>query len=434
MRICVAGLWHLGAVTAGCLAAAGHDVVGFDEDGLVTDALAGGEPPLFEPGLGDLVRSGLSAGRLAFTSDAGRAVEGAEVYWVTYDTPVDERDAADVESVLGRIRKVLPILPDGCLVLISSQLPVGSTRGVAQFYKDLNLGRRVSFGYVPENLRLGKAISVFMKPDRVVAGLERDGDRGKVTALLEAFTENIIFMSAESAEMTKHAINSFLAMSVAFANEVASICEMVGADAADVARGLKTESRIGPGAYVSPGVAFSGGTLARDIAFLTDLGLELDLCLSLIPSVRASNDRHRFWPYNRLRVLLGDLRERRVALLGLTYKPGTDTLRRSYALELAQILISHGAEIRAFDPAISRWPAGFELPISLAPSAAAAVGGADAAVITTEWPEFCNEDWPVLARTMARPILIDPKGHLAARRSDFAGITYAVVGRTSTVR
>jgi UDPglucose 6-dehydrogenase len=431
MRICVVGLWHLGSVTAACLASAGHDVVGLDEDGAVVDALNRREPPLFEPGLADLIAQGRMARRLVFTNDAPRATEIAEVCWVTYDTPVDENDVANVNYVLERIKKVLPLLPDGCVVLISSQLPVGSTRALARHFAGLGLAHRLGFAYSPENLRLGKAIDVFTKPDRVIVGLEADADRNKILALLKPFTENIVFMSVESAEMTKHAINSFLAVSVAFANEVAAVCESVGADAGEVARGLKSESRIGPGAYVAPGVAFSGGTLARDISFLTHLGEELGLKLSLIPSVRISNDHHRAWPYNRLNALLGGLTGRRIALLGLTYKPGTDTLRRSYALELARMLIDAGAEVRAFDPVILRWPDGFDLPITLAGSTTEALHDADAAVIATEWPQFRDEDWPALAKAMARPILIDPKGHLRARWSEFDGITYAVVGWTT---
>lgn len=431
MRICVAGLWHLGAVTAACLAAGGHEVVGFDEDPAVIDGLSAGRPPLFEPGLAELIAEGVASGRLAFTTQATQAIKGADVFWATYDTPVDENDVADVDHVLDRVKKYLPFLPGGSLVLISSQLPVGSTRALAKYFAGLGLEHRLAFGYSPENLRLGQAINVFMKPDRIVVGLDSEAERARISTLLNPFTDNIVFMSIESAEMTKHAINSFLAMSVAYANEIAAVCETVGADADEVARGLKTESRIGPKAYLAPGTAFSGGTLARDISFLSELSQRRDLNLLLIPSVQSSNDRHRAWPYHRLKALLGSLEGRRIALLGLTYKPGTDTLRRSYALELAKILIGAGASVRAFDPVVPQWPIGFDLPITLAGSLGEAVRDADAAVIATEWPEFRNEDWPTLAATMARPILIDPKGHLAVRSSDFGGITYAVVGRTS---
>lgn len=428
-KICVAGLWHLGSVTAASLAAGGHDVTGLDEDATTVIGLRNGKPPLFEPGLAELLSQGIAAGRLAFTTDPQAGVADADIVWVTYDTPVDEADLADVDFVLNRVKKLLPLLKDGCLVLISSQLPVGSTRALASHYEALATRKRVTFGYAPENLRLGQAIGVFTRPDRVVVGLEDRDDQDKVKALLRPFTTNIVFMSVESAEMTKHGINAFLAMSVAFANELATVCEAVGADAGEVARGLKTESRIGPGAYVSPGVAFSGGTLARDIAFLSALGRQRGVDLSLLPAVKTSNDHHRHWPLNRLKALLGDLPGRRIAILGLTYKPGTDTLRRSYALELSRLLHAQGATLSAYDPKVKTLPKDIDVPIALAGSATEAVAGADAALIATEWPEFREEDWNEMARTMRTPILLDPKGHLDGRRANFTNLTYVIVGR-----
>jgi len=430
MRICVSGLWHLGAVTAACLASANNEVVGFDEDEKVVENLRRGDPPLFEPGLAELTLQGLRKGTLSFTSQAAEAVSGCDILWVAYDTPVDENDVADTQYVADRVRALLPLLPDGCLVLISSQLPVGSTRSLADEFRKQNPKRHLHFGYSPENLRLGNAIDVFTNPDRVIVGLEAGGDQAKVKAALEPFTSNVIFMSLESAEMTKHAINSFLAMSISFANEIAVICERVGADATEVARGLKSESRIGPHAYVAPGVAFSGGTLARDIGFLTELGDKSSLNLALLPSVRISNDRHRDWPLKRAEHLLGGLGGRRISLLGLTYKPGTDTLRRSYAIELARALIAAGAEVAAFDPTVNA-NTKISLSMRIAASATEAVSGADAVIIATEWPEFRDLNWPSLVCSMRRPVVIDPKGILPAETRRSGGITYASVGVTS---
>jgi len=363
MRVTVHGLWHLGSVTAACLAAAGHDVLGVDEEDVVGE-LARGQPPLFEPGLAELVQSGLKTGRLSFTTDLSKAAAGADVYWVAFDTPVDEDDVADISYVTDRVKAMLPHLPRGCLVVVSSQLPVGSVRALAGHAHAL--GRTdLSFACSPENLRLGKAIEVFTKPDRVIVGLQRAGDEGKIRALLAPITDSIVFMSVESAEMTKHAINSFLAMSVAFANEIATICEAVGADAGEVARGLKTEARIGPKAYVSPGAAFAGGTLARDIAFLSEEARTHGLELALIPSVAASNRRHRDWPLDRLRAFLGEIKGSTVAILGLTYKAGTSTLRRSSSVELARVLAAAGARVRAYDPAVSSLPPDADLAIEL---------------------------------------------------------------------
>jgi len=418
-------------VTAACLAAAGHQVTGLDDDGAVVAGLGRGEPPIFEPGLAELVQRGVTLGRLQFTADAAVAVAGADVYWVTFDTPVDDIDVADVAFVNDRVRSVLPLLPPGCLVLISSQLPVGSTRALAHHAKSIGCDATLSFACSPENLRLGKAIEVFTKPDRVIVGVDCAADEAKVRALFAPMTDHLVFMSVESAEMTKHAINAFLAMSVAFANEIATVCERVGADAAEVARGLKSESRIGPRAYLAPGVAFAGGTLARDVMFLSQLGRDHGLNLTLIPSVKASNDRHRSWAAARLASLLGPLDGRTVALLGLTYKPGTDTLRRSSSIELARVLAGAGVTVRAFDPVVMRLPDDAPAGVHLAPSVKAAVTGADAVVIATEWPQFRDEDWPALVSRMAAPVVVDPTGLLSCRLSEIAGVTYAVVGRLS---
>ena len=388
MKVCVLGLWHLGTVTASCLASGGHDVTGLDFDAMTIENLQAGQPPLSEPGLEDLVKRGLAEGRLRFTTAVDKAVADAEVVWVAYDTPVDDQDRADVDFVMERIMRLFAHLKDGTLVLISSQMPVGSTRRLERAYAEANTGRRVTFGYSPENLRLGKAIGVFTQPDRVVVGLRSDADRTRISALLQPFTDRIEWMSVESAEMTKHALNAFLATSVTFINEIAAVCEQVGADAKEVERGLKSEARIGPKAYLGPGGAFAGGTLARDIAFLTQIGAEHAVPLHLIPSVRVSNDEHKLWPRRRLQDLLGDLKGKCIAVWGLTYKPGTDTLRRSSAVELCQWLAQQGAHVQAHDPAVKSLPVELEATIQLQPTALAALTGATALVVATEWPEY----------------------------------------------
>jgi UDPglucose 6-dehydrogenase len=422
MRVCVVGLWHLGCVTAACLARAGHDVVGLDDDAAVVAGLKAGRLPLFEPGLDDLTAAGVAAGRLRFTDDPSAAA-GAEIAWITYDTPVDENDVPDVAFVVDRVHALLPHLPDGCLVLISSQVPVGTTRRLAE--AAAAAGRTgLSFGYSPENLRLGRAIEVFTRPDRVVVGLQSEADRPKVAAVLAPLTDAIVWMGVEAAEMTKHAINAFLATSVAFMNEIAALCEQVGADAKEVERGLKTEERIGPKAYLSPGGAFAGGTLARDIATLAGIGRREAVPVTLVAAVGESNDRHRSWPLRKLTSRLGSLEGRRIAILGLTYKPGTSTLRRSSAVELARALADAGAAVSAYDPAVPALPEG--LPgIALAADAAAALAGADAVVIATPWPEFRALDWTALLASMRTPTVVDLSGFvadLAAARSAYAAV------------
>ncbi len=387
MRIAVAGLWHLGTVISACLASAGHEVIAFDEK---VEELQRGRPPLYEPGLSEL----LASASITFTSDRN-ALRDAELLWIAYDTPVDEDDVADVEFVIARAASLFDVLRDGTLVVVSSQLPVGSVRRLEQ------LAPRLSFACSPENLRLGKAIESFLQPARVVAGVRSERDRETFARAMQPITTKIEWMSVESAEMSKHALNAFLATSVAFINEIAVVCEQTGADAKEVERALKSDPRIGPRAYLSPGAAFAGGTLARDVGYLSAMRP-----LPLMNGVRASNDAHKAWPRRKLTSVLGGLHGRTIAILGLTYKPGTDTLRRSSSVELCRWLASSGARVRAHDPAVKSLPSDLSF-VELRASAEEAVSGADAIVIATEWPEYRELSLP------ANTVVIDANRFLA---------------------
>ena len=426
------GLWHLGTVTACCLASAGHDVIGLDVDAPVVEALTAGRPPISEPGLAELLQSELTTGRLRFTTVAAEALRDADVVWVAYDTPVDDDDRADVAYVIDRVAGVFPHLHDGTLVLMSSQVPVGTTRRLEQQFASQSSGRVVGFGYSPENLRLGKAIEAFCHPERVVAGVRSLADRDKVAALLGPFDSRIEWMSVESAEMTKHALNAFLATSVSFINEVAVLCEHVGADAAEVERGLKSEARIGPKAYLSPGGAFAGGTLARDVVFLAGLGRERRVATHLLSSVKASNDAHRQWAQQRLEQLLDGVSGKTVAVWGLTYKPGTDTLRRSASVELCEWLADRGAIVRAHDPAITALPEDVARRVQLADSALAAIDRASALVISTTWPQFQTVAAADVAARMMRPLVLDANRFASSSLGNDPRVQYVSVGRSIT--
>jgi len=427
VRVAVVGLWHLGTVTAACLASAGHEVVGIDFDAAVVSALNAAKPPVREPGLEELVTAGLANGRLSFSTDA-HDTAGAEVVWITYDTPVNADDQSDSGFVIDQVTRLFPHLSDGALVMISSQVPVGTTRRLAERFAGAAAGRRVGFAYSPENLRLGKAIEVFTNPDRVIIGVRSAADREKVTTLLTPVTARLEWMSVESAEMTKHAINAFLATSVTFINEVAALCEQVGADAREVERGLKTEARIGPKAYLSPGGAFAGGTLARDVVSLAELGRDHDVPTHLLSSIKTSNDAHRQWAQTRLDQLLKGVTGKTVAVWGLTYKPGTDTLRRSSAIELCEWLVERGAAVRAHDPAIQSLPPDLAARVSLADSALSAVTGADALVISTPWPDYRHVDAADATSRMTGRLVLDANRFTGETFGKTAGLQYISVG------
>jgi UDPglucose 6-dehydrogenase len=432
MNICVLGLWHLGSVTAACLASVGHDVIGFDNELSTIKNLTEGKAPLFEPGLDELIQAGIASGKLGFSASPAHALASAEVLWVAFDTPVNDEDQADVAFVLCQIETALPYLPDAAVVLVSSQMPVGSIRKLEEFALHGIPNKKLTFAYSPENLRLGKALEVFLKPDRVVVGLRSDQTRKILEKLLFPITDKVEWMSVESAEMTKHAINAFLAVSVTFANEIAAICELVGADAKEVERGLKTEARIGPKAYLSPGGPFAGGTLARDIAFLSSESLSHNLVTPLLTAVRLSNDQHKHWIRRKLLGQFVTLSRVKVAVWGLTYKPGTDTLRRSLAVELCDWLLMQGASLSVYDPAVKKLPEHWAGKVVHCGKALETVTNAQVLVVGTEWSEFKQASLSLSGNAPAGMIVIDANRHLKEELSRYA-FDYVTVGTPSKI-
>jgi UDPglucose 6-dehydrogenase len=431
MRICVLGLWHLGSVTAAALAELGHEVVGLDFDPGTVSGLRAGAAPVFEPGLEVLLRRGLTSGRLRFAASLGEVPPDIEILWVAYDTPVDAADGADADFVLVQVERALVGMNADTLLLVSSQLPVGSIRRLERATA-VNGSARLRAACCPENLRLGRAVDDFLHPQRIVAGVRSERDRELLQRLLSPLSTSIEWMSVESAEMTKHAINAFLATSVAFANEIATLCESTGADATEVARGLKSEGRIGPRAYVSPGAAFSGGTLARDVTFLNRTAAERGIDTPLLSAVLPSNRLHGLWAQKTLQKVFGELTGRTVAVWGLAYKPGTDTLRRSLAVELCDWLLGQGALVRVHDPMVTDLPRHWSGVITKCEDPADAVQGADALVVATEWPQYQNVPADVLTQRSGSLVVLDASRFLpgfATLPDSFRYLTVGMPGR-----
>jgi UDPglucose 6-dehydrogenase len=425
VRVCVFGLWHLGCVTAAGLASLGFEVIGLDRDPEQVAALNAGRPPVAEPGLAELMHERLQAGNLSFSTDPAAALERADLLWVTFDTPVDEDDRADPDWVREQLEAVREWVGPGTIVLISSQVPVGFTAALERDWRSRDASLR--FAHMPENLRLGTALQAFLQPDRVVVGLGADVERDQLEPVFESLHVPVEWMSLESAEMTKHALNGFLALCVAYTNELARICERVGADTTAVERGLRTDPRVGARAYVSAGPPFAGGTLARDVNILSALAVDRGLASPLIDAIRTSNDLHKGWVREQVERQLVGVASPRVALLGLTYKPGTDTLRRSAALELGAWLSSNGVQVRGFDPAIQTLPASVH-GIDLAAQVEAALDGADVAVLATPWPAFRSLTAELILARMRRPCVVDQAGFLH-HLGDDPRIEYVRVGR-----
>ena len=300
LKICVFGLWHLGSVTAACLASLGHSVVGLDDNPRVVSSLSKGKAPLFEPGLDELLVEGLENGCLRFSTDVTASLHDVDLVWVTFDTPVDENDAADADFVIQKVQKILNDVPEGGLILVSSQLPVGSVKRLENLVEAACAEKNIHFACCPENLRLGQAIKVFLNPDRVVVGFRNEADKQLLAEVFNSLSTKIIWMSVESSEMVKHALNGFLATSVVFGNEIGAFCEVVGADALDVISALKHDERIGHKAYIAPGLAFAGGTLARDVNFLSSLEITGANVGLFFQAVTSSNQNHKDWVKRQL--------------------------------------------------------------------------------------------------------------------------------------
>ncbi|MFI5335140.1 MAG: UDP-glucose dehydrogenase family protein [Opitutales bacterium] len=419
LNIVVLGLGHLGCVTAACLARH-HRVTGLDFDEPVLAALRRGQAPVHEPGLDALLASGLASGHLTFGGLVPSA-PNVDLVWICYDTPVDAGDNSDVAWVMARIARVLRKLPAGKVVLLSSQLPVGTCAALARQYP------KHQFASSPENLRLGRAIEAFEHPARIVVGAAPP-IRHVLETILAPLGAPILWMRPESAEMVKHALNGFLALSIAYINEIATLSATVGADALEVAAALKSDPRIGSKAYLSPGGPFAGGTLARDVVTLTGLGQTHGLPLHLVSAIKTANDCHRGWVFRQLQTALRGTDHPVIAILGLTYTPGTSTLRRSASVELIRELLATGAQVRAYDPVVRTADAEHrDLP--LVTSVAEALHRAHAVVICTEWPALRELAWPELLAGMSRPIVVDANRLVENAVAAAPGVVYLTVGR-----
>jgi UDPglucose 6-dehydrogenase len=341
MKISIVGLWHLGMTYCVGLAKLGHQVHGVDPNPSVTRTLSQGELIIFEPKLKDILEEKLKSRDMTFSSKYESCSE-SDVIFVTFDTPVREDDSSDTEYVFREIDKILMFVNQGALLVICSQLPIGSCKRISEAAK--GLGKQVVVVSHPENLRLGKAFETFFNPDRLVFGTSDGKPIELLQAIFYKLQKPILWMKQESAEMSKHALNGFLATSITDAGEISQLCAAFGADAKEVELALKSDSRIGTKAYLSPGLGFSGGTLARDLDYLTRLQQSLYREAGIIPMILISNQLNNFWVEETLRELIPNKREK-IVFCGITYVEGTDTLRRSISVETMARLYQDGYEI-----------------------------------------------------------------------------------------
>jgi UDPglucose 6-dehydrogenase len=342
MKIGVAGLWHLGVTYAVGFAELGHEVIGYDPDADSIEGFQSGELRVYEPGLTDLLKSNVAQERLGFTYSESD-LENIELLVLAYDTPVDDDDNADVDYVMSEFNRIAKHLNTDTHVMLSSQLPVGSSEVITNLLEEK--GHRGRVMVQPENLRLGRAIDSFFHPGRIIVGT-KDGLPDSVA--IESFAgidAPIQWMHQKSAEVTKHALNAFLATSVTFMGELAEICEHVGADAKEVELGLKSDSRIGMKAYLSPGLGFAGGTLARDVRKLSSLQGQIRKDPAIFTSLLVSNRHNNEWISRTLRTIISEKKGLKICFWGVSYVENTDTLRRSEIYTTMAKLSKEGFEV-----------------------------------------------------------------------------------------
>ena len=444
MKIAVIGTGYVGLVTSTCLAESGNDVIGIDKDERKIAILHDNRLPIYEPGLLELVQRNRKEGRLQFTTDLAAAVRAARLIFIAVGTPQSAAGDADLSSIwavtdsLAAILKEMsprpPAPPGSKIVVMKSTVPVGTNRGIAERLAAAGC-EYVDVASNPEFLKEGAALDDFMKPDRVVVGV-RNQETGEVLReLYNPFlrTERpFLVMSPESAEMTKYAANAMLATKISFVNEMANLCDRLGADINDVRRGMGHDARIGF-QFLFPGPGYGGSCFPKDIRAIIGMGRKTGLKLNLVEAVDNVNEAQKQVLFRKIHKHFGSLTRKSIALWGLAFKPRTDDIREAPALSLIDALLAQGASIRVHDPeAMANVKAIYGDKLIYCDRPYGAVEGADGLAIITEWQEFRNPDFEVIRRLMKTPVIFDGRNIYDIRTMETAGFTYYAIGRGAT--
>jgi UDPglucose 6-dehydrogenase len=431
MNVAVIGTGYVGLVVGACLAEAGNDVVCADVDELKVARLKDNDIPIYEPGLEPLVSKNQGEGRLRFTTDVGAAVEASEVVFIAVDTPPDEDGSADLQHVLDVAQTIGEHMNAPKVVITKSTVPVGTADRV----RETIASRTDTRFYIcsnPEFLKEGAAVDDFMKPDRVVVGVDSDDAASILEQLFAPFVRTgnpLILMDIPSAELTKYAANAMLATRISFMNEIAGLCEVVGADVGAVRRGIGTDSRIGKH-FLFPGPGYGGSCFPKDVRALLRTSEERGLPLEVVRAAQDANNRQKGVLARKLRSALQDeLDGRRIAVWGLAFKAQTDDIRESPSIPLIEELADAGSRVCAHDPKASETAKVlFASRIEFADNAYAALDNADALVIVTEWMTFRNPDFGRMRSLLKRPLIVDGRNLYDPRRMSELGFTYISIG------
>jgi UDPglucose 6-dehydrogenase len=433
MKIAMVGSGYVGLVSGACFADFGHDVVCIDKDPGKIARLQAGEMPIYEPGLEELVRRNASSGRLAFTTDLAQGISGAGAIFIAVGTPSRRGDGhADLSFVHAVAEEVGQHLDSPAVIVTKSTVPVGTGDAVERIIADSGTKLRYAVASNPEFLREGAAIDDFKRPDRIVIGSDDEWARGVMREVYRPLFLNkspIQFTSRRSAELIKYAANAFLATKITFINEIADLCEKSGADVQDVARGVGLDGRIGS-KFLHPGPGYGGSCFPKDTLALLKTAEDFGSPLRIVEAVVKVNDSRKRAMGRKVIDALGDEpRGKRVALLGLTFKPNTDDMRDAPSLAIAQTLIDAGVEVTAYDPE-GMALAGPMMPgVAMQNDAYAAVAGADAVVIVTEWDAFRALDFARIKQLTRGPLLVDLRNIYDPEEVRAAGFAYVSIGR-----
>jgi UDPglucose 6-dehydrogenase len=428
-NICVVGTGYVGLTTGVCFADLGHSVTCIEIDLHKLELLRSGKSPIFEPGLEELQERNMRAGRLRFTDDYAVGIPDAEFIFITVGTPMGEDGSADLTYVKAAARSIGQYLRSGSIIIDKSTVPVGTGDMVENIIAEY-AGPDVKFDVVsnPEFLREGSALSDFFKPDRIVLGAKNREAAQRVAALHETLGAPIIITDLRTAEMIKYASNAFLATRISFINEIAQICERLGADVREVARGMGADKRIGPH-FLEAGVGYGGSCFPKDVLALYHMAASAGCHPQLLQAVMDINSDARKRFVKKVETVLGDLEGRVIGVLGLSFKPNTDDMREAPSVDIINSLLKKGARVKAYDPVAMARAEELLPTVTFTATAYDVAKDADALLLVTEWNEFKQLDWQRIKRYMRQPVVIDGRNLYDPREMRNLGFIYWGVGR-----
>ena len=430
MKLTIIGSGYVGLTTGACFAEVGHEVMCVDNDEKKVATLLKGDIPIYEPGLAEIVTKNVAAGRLKFTTNTPEGVAHGDVVFIAVPTPPNEDGSVDLKFIEKVAREIAPAIKEYKVIVDKSTVPVKTGEKVTETIRRYAPDADFDVVSNPEFLREGSAVADLMKPDRIVFGSNSDKASALMNKIYEPFRAPILVTDINSAELIKHAANSFLALKISYINAVSAICEASDADVELVAEGIGMDKRIGR-SFLNAGLGYGGSCFPKDIAAFIAISDQLGVPFNLLKEVEKINRSQLGRFIQKVRDALWVLEEKKIAVWGLSFKPDTDDVRCSVAIELVEMLVAEGAEITAFDPKAMERVKDLEVgsKIKLAASPEEAASGAEALIIATEWPEFAHADFKAVKESMIAPMLFDGRNLLDPATMKQMGFDYHGIGR-----